>query len=223
MSNPDREAENRTAAYDRYIASLFAPEDAALTDTLDAMQQGNLPSINVSYAEGKILQVLALAVGARRVLEIGTLGGFSGIHFARVLPDGGKLVTLELDPHHADVARKNFERANVQEKVEIHVGPAADTLDKLAAEGAEPFDVVYIDADKDGYVTYLQKSLPLLREGGLLLADNALPNAVLTGEDAGAKRYNTAAAQTDGLTSVILPVLRDKGIDGLTVSVKAAR
>jgi predicted O-methyltransferase YrrM len=213
---------NEPAAYNNYITGLFAPPDSVLTETLADMTCGDLPSITVSGSGGKLLQVLALAVGARRILEIGTLGGFSGIHFARALPEDGRLVTLEIDPHHADVARRNFERAGLLKKVDIRVGPAADTLGALAEEGAPPFDVIFIDADKDGYVEYLRRALPLLREGGLLLADNTLPDAALTGEDSGTKRYNAAVAERPELATIIIPVLRDKGIDGLTVSVKTS-
>jgi predicted O-methyltransferase YrrM len=222
MSDATNEPDRGPAAYNDYITGLFAPADGILNETLAAMQDGDLPSINVSGSEGKLLQVLALAVGARRILEIGTLGGYSGIHFARALPEGGQLVTLEIDPHHADVARRNFERAGVLPKVDIRVGPAAETLGALAADGAAPFDVVFIDADKDGYVEYLRRALPLLRDGGLLLADNTLPDAALTGEDSGTKRYNSAVAERPELTTIIIPVLRDRGIDGLTVSVKTA-
>jgi len=212
--------ENSYENYNDYIASLFAPQDDALTETIAEMQRGNLPGINVSATEGKLLQVLALIAGAKRILEIGTLGGYSGIHFARALPEDGKLVTLELDQHHADVARRNFERAGIGQQTEIRVGPASETLQQMAAENEPLFDLIFIDADKDGYSQYLQESLPLLREGGLLLADNTLPNAVLTQEDSGTKRYNAAAAQCPELTSIIIPVLRQRGIDGLTVSIK---
>src|SRR5579862_6874974 len=172
--------ELNTQGYNEYIASLFAPQDTALTGAIDDMQSGGLPAINVSATEGKLLQLLALTIGAKRILEIGTLGGYSGIHFARALPEDGKLVTLEIDAHHAEVALRNFERAGVAHKVDIRLGPAAETLGQLAADGAQPFDLVFIDADKGGYAEYLRLSLPLLREGGLLLADNTLPEAVLT-------------------------------------------
>jgi caffeoyl-CoA O-methyltransferase len=212
--------DNSHESYNNYIASLFAPQDDVLIETIAGMQHGNLPGINVSATEGKLLQVLALIAGAKRILEIGTLGGYSGIHFARALPEDGKLVTLELDQHHADVARRNFERAGIGQQTEIRVGPASETLQQMTAENEPPFDVIFIDADKDGYSQYLQKSLPLLREGGLLLADNTLPNAVLTQEDSGTKRYNAAVAQCPELTTIIIPVLRQRGIDGLTVSIK---
>jgi caffeoyl-CoA O-methyltransferase len=209
-----------TQAYDNYIASQFAPQDAALSETVAEMEREKIPGINVSATEGRLLQVLALAVGAERILEIGTLGGYSGIHLARALPDDGRLITLEIDPRHAEVARRNFERAGVARKVDIRVGPASETLGQLAAAGEPPFDLIFIDADKDGYVEYLRQSLPLLRDGGLLLGDNTLPDAVLTPEESGTKRYNAAAADRVELTSVIVPVLRRHGLDGLTVSVK---
>src|SRR5579862_7386752 len=143
--------ELNTQGYNEYIASLFAPQDTALTGAIDDMQSGGLPAINVSATEGKLLQLLALTVGAKRILEIGTLGGYSGIHLARALPEDGKLITLEIDPHHAEVARRNFERAGVVDKIEVHVGPASETLRQLAAAGEPPFDLVFIDADKGGY------------------------------------------------------------------------
>jgi predicted O-methyltransferase YrrM len=212
--------EHITAPYDEYIASLFAPQDSALVEAIADMEEENVPHINVSAAEGKLLHVLALAVGAKRILEIGTLGGYSGIHLARALPERGQLVTLEIDPHHAEVACRNFERAGVADKVQVHIGPAAESLQRLAAEAVPPFDVVFIDADKDGYTEYLRLALPLLREGGLMLGDNTLPNAVLSGEDSGTKRYNRAVADCPELISIIIPVLRQGGIDGLTVSIK---
>ena len=212
--------EIQTHAYGDYIARLFAPQDLVLEETIAEMKREGVPGINVSSTEGKLLQVLALAVGAKRILEIGTLGGYSGIHFARALPEGGKLVTLEIDAHHAEVARRNFERAGVESKVEIRVGPAAETLRTLVDESVEAFDLIFVDADKDGYVEYLNLSLPLLREGGLMLGDNTLPDAVLTSEDSGTKRYNAAVAEHSELSSIVIPMLRGRGLDGLTVSVK---
>lgn len=209
-----------TVAYDSYITSLFAPQDLALTETLAEMENEGVRRINVSASEGKLLQVLALTVGAKRILEIGTLGGYSGIHLARALPADGRLITLEIDPHHAEVARRNFDRAGVGHKVDIRVGPAAETLRQLGEAAEAPFDLIFIDADKGGYTEYLHLSLPLLREGGLLLGDNTLPDAVLTDEDSGTKRYNAAVAETPELITTVLPILRQHGLDGLTVSIK---
>lgn len=212
--------ELNTGAYNNYIASLFAPQDAALTEALAEMGREGIPKINVSATEGKLLQVLALSIGAKRILEIGTLGGYSGIHLARALPEDGKLITLEIDLHHAEVARRNFDRAGVAHKVEVRVGPASETLNQMAIADEPPFDLIFIDADKDSYPAYLRQSLPLLREGGLLLGDNTLPDAVLTEEESGTKQYNAEVAERSELTTIIIPILRQHGLDGLTVSFK---
>ena len=209
-----------TGGYDDYVAQLFAPQDDALTETIAHMESEGVRRINVSSNEGKLLQVLALAIGAKRVLEIGTLGGYSGIHLARALPEGGKVVTLEIDAHHALVARRNFERAGVAGKVEVRVGPAADTLRQLANAGEPPFDLVFIDADKDGYPEYLSLSLPLLRPGGLLLGDNTLRGALDPDREHGTKRYNCEVAANAELTTTLVPILRQHGLDGLTISIK---
>lgn len=205
--------------YNDYNASLFARQDAVLLETIAEMRREHVPGINVSGVEGKLLQVLALSVGAKRILEIGTLGGYSGIHFARALPEDGTLLTLEIDPHHAEVARRNFERAGYGHLVDVRVGPAAETLRQVAEAGEPPFDVVFIDADKDGYTEYLRLALPLLREGGLLLGDNTF-QGMQSAEDNGTKRYNAAVAQHPELTSIIIPILHERSIDGLTVSFK---
>lgn len=211
--------EQNNQVYNEYIATLFAPQSPALKATLAEMQREHIPGMNVSPVEGKLLELLALLVGAKRILEIGTLGGYSGIHFARALPEDGKLVTLELDTHHANIARRNFERAGVDDKVEIHVGPATATLQQLAEIETPQFDLVFVDANKDEYPDYLERSLPLLREGGLMLGDNTL--RILPGsEDNGIMRYNTAVANNPALTSIIIPILRHRGLDGLTVSLK---
>ncbi len=209
-----------THAYNNYIANLFAPQDAALSGTLAEMEREGIRMMNVSGTEGKLLQILALTAQAKRILEIGTLGGYSGIHFARVLPEDGKLITLEIDPHHAEVARRNFEDAGVSAKVEVRVGPASETLRQLAAASEPPFDLIFIDADKDSYTEYLRLALPLLREGGLLLGDNTLRDDVLTAEESGTKLYNAAVAEQADLTTIVIPILHQRGLDGLTVSFK---
>lgn len=207
--------------YDRYIREHFAQEDEVLQKTREEMQREGLPGINVSATEGKLLHVLTLLSGAKRVLEIGTLGGYSGTWIARALPADGKLISLEIDPHHADVARRNFERAGLADKVEVRVGPALETLTKMETEGEAAFDLAFIDADKDGYVDYLNKVVPMVREGGLILGDNTLPDAVLDpAATSGTKRYNAAVAAHPDLISALIPILRQHGIDGLLVSIK---
>ena len=214
------ELEKTPQNFDAYISRLFAPEDDALQAARDEMHRGGLPKIYVSPSEGKLLQVLALLIGARRILEIGTLGGYSTTWFARALPPGGTIVSLEIDPHHADVARTNLQRAGVADKATVLVGPALETLARITAEKGEPFDLVFIDADKDGYPAYLEYAVPLVREGGVILGDNALSRSVLDpAADNGITRYNNAVAAHPDLISVIIPVLRDE-IDGLLVSIK---
>ena len=220
MNSPEKNMEQ----YDHYISQLFAVEDDLLQATRTAMQQAGLPSINVSASGGQLLHLLALMSGAKRILEIGTLGGYSAIWLARALPADGKLISLEIDEHHANVARRNVAQAGLAEKVEVRVGPALATLTAMEQTGEAPFDLIFIDADKDGYVAYLQKAVALVREGGLILADNTLPDAVLDASaDSGTKRYNAAAAAHPALVSTIVPVLRRQGLDGLTISVKHVR
>jgi predicted O-methyltransferase YrrM len=206
--------------YGEYISALFAPEDEALQATREEMAREDLPRINVSPGTGKLLQVLALAVGAKRILEVGTLGGYSATWLARALPADGKLISLELDAHHAEVARRNLERAGLGRQVEVRVGPAIESLTQMEAAGEGPFDLVFIDADKDGYVDYLHRAIGLTREGGLILGDNTLPDAVLDPEaTSGTKRYNAAVAAHPDLVAVTVPTL-GRGMDGLTVAVK---
>jgi predicted O-methyltransferase YrrM len=210
--------------YDGYISELFAPEDEALKSARAEMLRAAMPEINVSASEGKVLHVMARIIGAKRILEIGTLGAYSTIWLARALPSDGKLITLEINPRYATVARRNLKRANLSQKVDVKVGPALESLSQLKTAGEALFDVVFIDADKEGYPIYLQKALPLLREGGLLLADNTLPDAVLDrAADNGVKRFNAEASAHPDLISVLVPVLRSRGIDGLLISAKQRR
>ena len=207
--------------YDRYISDLFAPEDDALRSAREEMLREGMPQINVSASEGKLLFILARIIGAKRILEVGTLGGYSAIWLARALPAKGKLISLEIDAGYADVARRNLERAALAGKVEVRVGPALESLARLETEEEPPFDLVFIDADKESYVKYLRKSMPLLREGGLVLGDNTLPDAVLNAAaESGTKRYNAEVSAHLDLVSILVPVLRSRGIDGLSISIK---
>src|ERR671916_1621804 len=176
------------ARIDDYIQNLFAPQDEALEAAVRGSQRAGLPEIHVSPNEGKLLQVLAGIVGARRILEIGTLGGYSAIHFGRALPKDGLLISLELDEHHAEVARQNIERAGLAERVEIRVGDARELLARLAEGDEGPFDLVFIDADKGSYPEYLEWALRLSRPGSLILVDNAIRGgSVLDPEDESAR------------------------------------
>ena len=204
-----------------YIDRLFAAQDQHLRQALRRSQRAGLPPISVSASGGKLLQVLAHAAGAKRILEVGTLGGYSAIWLARALPTGGRLITLELHQEHAEVARANLAKAGLGRRVEVRVGPALRLMRQMVADHEPPFDLVFIDADKDEYPGYLRLAYKLTRPGGLILADNALRRAVQPGADkrSGVLRCNQIAARHKGLSSVIVPTL-GKGVDGLLVCVK---
>ena len=209
---------------DHYIEHLLNPQDEALAQNLQNAQAADLPSINVSPNEGKLLYLIAKMARAKRVLEIGTLGGYSTTWLARALPIDGKVITLELDEKHADVARKNLDRAGVADRVEVRVGRAADTLRTLIHQHAAPFDLIFIDADKTGYVEYLELSLQLAHEGTVILADNLIRNGRVLDEHPGeasaraAKAYNENMAARPELESIILPIIREN-LDGLSISI----
>lgn len=162
------------AAVDAWIEAKLLGADPALFAALAANEAGGLPAIDVAPVQGKLLHLLARMAAARRILEIGTLGGYSTIWLARALPPDGRLVTLELDPHHAAVAQANLAQAGVAAQCEIRVGPAADSLAALEAEGQAPFDLVFIDADKEGNVAYLRAALGLSRPGTTIVVDNVV-------------------------------------------------
>ncbi len=162
------------SAVDGYISGLFAKEDTALTCALQEMRAAGLPEISVSPVLGKFLYMLAKLTRARRILEIGTLGGYSAIWLGRALPEDGCLLTLEIDPLHAKIARRNLARAMLLGTVEVREGPALELLPKLIAAGEEPFDLIFIDADKESYLEYFELSLKLSRPGTLIVADNVI-------------------------------------------------
>jgi predicted O-methyltransferase YrrM len=209
---------------DRYVEEMFTPRDAALTQNLADAKAAGLPEIQVSPNQGKLLYLIAKMCGARRILEIGTLGGYSTTWLARALPDGGLMTTLEYEPLHAEVARKNLARAGVAEPVDIRVGKAADALRQLIRAGTQAFDLIFIDADKAGYVEYLDLSLQLSRPGTVILADNVIRHGNVMDPnppdptDRGARAYNLAVAAHPRLESIILPIIRSR-IDGLAISI----
>jgi caffeoyl-CoA O-methyltransferase len=202
--------------YAAYLTATFGHEDDVLQRARQRMADGGLPSIQVSASEGAVLRWIVQVSGARRILEIGTLGGYSAIWIARGMPAGGRLISLELEEHHAEVARANWADAGLSEVAEVRVGPAASTLRTMPETD---FDLVFIDADKPGYPEYLELSLPKVRAGGLILADNTLNQDAARGEGP-AYAYNQLVRENAGLVSALLPMLRSDGLDGLTVSVK---
>jgi predicted O-methyltransferase YrrM len=209
---------------DRYIEDLFTPEDAALSQNIVDAAAAGMPAIQVSRNQGKLLYLIAKMCGAKCILEIGTLGGYSTTWLARALPAGGSVLTLERDPAYAEVARRNLERAGVAGHVEIRVGVASDSLRELAAQGAAPFDLIFIDADKVGYVEYLEFALKLSHPGTVILADNVIRGGNVMdadppdASDRGARAYNEAIAVHPRLESVVLPIIRHR-IDGLAISI----
>jgi predicted O-methyltransferase YrrM len=167
MSDPE-------TAVDAYIVDHLIRDDEAVQAALAANKAGGLPAIDVSIPQGKMLHLFARMAGARRILEIGTLGGVSTIFLARALPADGALVSLEIDPHHADVARGNVARAGLAERVDIRVGKAIDTLGAMIAAGEGPFDLVFIDADKQSNADYVRAALRLARPGTVIVVDNVV-------------------------------------------------
>ncbi|GGT12153.1 O-methyltransferase [Streptomyces atratus] len=209
---------------DDYFNGLLVGPDEALDAAVEAGDGAGLPAIQVAANQGKLLNLLARLQGARTVLEIGTLGGYSTIWLARALPESGKVVTLEADPAYAEVARANIERAGLADVVEIRVGRALDTLPELAAQGHGPFDVVFIDADKPSNPDYLAWSLKLTRPGSLIIADNVVRDGeVVDGasEDPkvqGVRRFTELVAAEPTLTATALQTVGSKGYDGLMMA-----
>lgn len=206
---------------DSYVAGLFAPPDPALEGALHRSREAGLPEIHVSPNEGKLLRLLAEIAGAKRILEVGTLGGYSTIHLGRALPEDGSLISLELDERYAEVARKNIAEAGLADRVEVWVGDARGLLADMAEDGAGPFDLTFIDADKGSYPEYLEWALRLSRAGSLILADNTIRGgSVLYPEDESAqatREFNEALAQNPRLSALILPLIRER-VDGLAIA-----
>jgi predicted O-methyltransferase YrrM len=204
-------------AVDKYFDEMLIPRDSALDDALAAASAENLPAIQVSSVQGKLLHLLARIMGARNILEIGTLGGYSTIWMARALPEGGRIITLEADPKHAEVAQKNFARAGVENKVELRLDKALDTLPKVAADGRDPFDMFFIDANKSNMPEYFEWSLKLARKGSVIIADNVVREGAVL--DAGSKD-----ADIQGIRRFLEMVGKEKRVSGTalqTVSTKS--
>ncbi|MFE3150619.1 O-methyltransferase [Streptomyces sp. NPDC059218] len=214
----------RWTEVDDYFNGLLVGPDEALDAAVEASDGAGLPAMQVAANQGKLLNLLARLQGARTVLEIGTLGGYSTIWLARALPEGGKVVTLEADPAYAEVARANIERAGLADVVEIRIGRALDTLPELAAEGHGPFDVVFIDADKPSNPDYLAWSLKLTRPGSLIIADNVVRDGEVvdaTSEDPkvqGVRRFTELVAAEPTLSATALQTVGSKGYDGLMMA-----
>jgi predicted O-methyltransferase YrrM len=208
------------AAVEQYLDKMLIAPDPALKESLAAAAKAKLPAIQVSSVQGKMLHLMALMIGARKILEIGTLGGYSTIWMARALPEGGRLITLEADPKHADVARRNFARAGVESRVELRLGKALDTLPQVAADGLGPFDMFFIDANKSNMPEYFEWSLKLARKGSVIIADNVVrEGAVLDAKskDAdirGVRRFLEMVGKEKRVSGTALQTVSTKSYDG---------
>lgn len=210
---------------DDYISNLLAPEDEVLKQAIVSLEKENIPQISISANQGKFLQVMAKLVKAKRILELGTLGGYSTIWMARALPGEGKLISLELDPKHAAVAQKNIIDANVADKVEIRIGKGLDLLKRMIEEKEQPFDMIFIDADKPPYAEYFGLALKLSRPGTLIIADNVIREGKILDNNSkdemvkGVHRFNKVLGNTPTVTATIIQTVGSKEHDGMALVV----
>lgn len=212
-------------AVDRYLADLFVHPDPALDRTLERSRDSDLPDIQVSESQGRFLTVLARSLGARRILELGTLGGYSTICLARALPGDGLLVTLEIDPERAALARDNVGRAGLAGVTRIVEGPAGTTLARMIERGEPAFDLVFIDADKPGYPSYLDQVIRLSRPGTLIIADNVVRKGAVLEDDSddpnviGVRTFNERLAKDARVAATVIQTVGSKGYDGFAFAV----
>jgi predicted O-methyltransferase YrrM len=210
-------------AVDDYITGMLLPADTVLEAALEASRAAGLPPIAVTPAQGKLLHILARLQGARRILEIGTLGGYSTIWLGRALPADGKLLTVEVNPEYAKIARENISRAGLDAVVDLRLGPALETLPQIAAEGAGPFDLIFIDADKHNIPKYFEISCGLSRLGSLIIVDNVVRDGrVLDAKShdpdiQGIRRFNQLLSRTQGVCATALQTVGAKGYDGFAI------
>ncbi|MDP9137607.1 MAG: O-methyltransferase [Pseudomonadota bacterium] len=213
------------ANVDRYLDELFAPADAVLEATLQSSISAGMPQIHISASQGKHLYLLARLCRARRILEIGTLAGYSTIWLGRALPADGRLTSLEYDADHARLAKENIARAGLAERVSVLVGPALETLPRVAATQDQPFDMVFIDADKTGYPDYLEWAIRLARPGSLILADNVVRQGDILDPHSGdesvqaARAFNAMLAAEPRVEAVVLQQVGAKGHDGMAMAI----
>jgi predicted O-methyltransferase YrrM len=212
------------SAVDRFITDLLLPADPAQDAALADSTAAGLPAISVSPNQGKLLHLMARAQGARAILEIGTLGGYSTIWLARALPEGGRLVSLEAEPRHVDVARSNIARAGLAHVVDIRLGLALETLPQLASEGHGPFDFVFIDADKTSTSDYFAWSLKLTRSGSLIIVDNVVRKGAVINADSddlnvqGIRRFYDMLAAEPRVSATAIQTVGSKGYDGFAIA-----
>ncbi|MBM7843327.1 O-methyltransferase [Herpetosiphon giganteus] len=212
-------------AVDNYISDSLVQADPVLESALQASAEAGLPPINVAPNQGKLLHMFAMMCGAKRILEIGTLGGYSSIWLARALPADGKLITLEYEPHHAEVAKANLAKAGLSDKVEVRVGAALASLAQLADEGIEPFDLIFIDADKPNNPHYLAWALKFAHVGTVIIGDNVVRNGAVTNSSdpdpaiQGTRQLFADLASNPKLTATALQTVGSKGYDGFAIAI----
>ncbi len=217
-------AAERWAEVDSYVTRLLAPHDAVLDEALVASEAAGIPAIQVSPPQGKLLGILARSIGAKTILEFGTLAGYSSIWLARALPEDGRLVTLEADPAHAEVAAANIANAGLDRLVDLRVGRAQEVLPQLAAEGAGPFDLTFIDADKESSPEYFAWALNRSRPGSLIVADNVVRDGRLVdlGDDdpaiTGQRELHELIAAEPRVSATTIQTVGAKGYDGFTIA-----
>jgi predicted O-methyltransferase YrrM len=216
--------QDKWSAVDEYVGGLLAPHDPALEAALKASEEAGLPAIQVSPPQGKLLNLLARVLGAKAILEFGTLGGYSTIWLARALPDGGRLITLEADPGYAEVARENIARAGLSDLVDLRVGAALDVLPELEAADAGPFDLTFIDADKVHTPDYFAWSLEHSRPGSLIVADNVVRDGTLADSDSddpkvqAQRRLHEMIAAEPRVDATTIQTVGGKGYDGFAIA-----
>jgi predicted O-methyltransferase YrrM len=217
-------ADERWAAVDEYVAGQLAPHDQVLEAAVRASEEAGLPAIQVSPPQGKLLHLLAKAIGAKAILEFGTLGGYSTIWLARALPADGRLITLEAEPRNAEVAAANIERAGLGDLVDLRVGAALDLLPGLEEEGAGPFDLTFVDADKVHTPDYFAWALDRSRPGSLIVADNVVRGGTLAETDnedptaAAQRRLHEQIAADPRVEATTIQTVGGKGYDGFTIA-----
>lgn len=215
--------QDQWTAVDHYIAETLIPRDTALEAALENSDAAGLPAHHVAPNQGKFLMLMALSLQARSILEVGTLAGYSTIWLARSLPAGGRVVTLEMSPHHAEIARQNLTRAGVIDRVDIRVGAALNSLEQLAAERPAPFDLIFIDADKENNTGYFEWALRLSRPGSIIIVDNVIrEGAVIDAHSTdsrvqGVRRLNERLAAEPRVVATTLQTVGSKGYDGFTI------
>lgn len=210
---------------DHYISQMLAPEDEVLQETIKSLDTAEMPQISVTANQGKFLQVIALMCNAKRVLELGTLAGYSTIWLARSLPQDGKIVTIEFDPRHANVAKQNIKNAGLLDKVDIRVGKAMDIMLEIKEAKEEPFDLIFIDADKPPYAEYFEMALSLSHPGTVIICDNVIREGKVLDENStddrviGVQRFNKLLASNKNVTATILQTVGVKEYDGMAIAV----